>query len=197
MTILLIGGLYFGLRLAFGFFTPFNFWTAEQDIKNGNIQIVEVGELPLNFEQKQKLANSYGFDFYLFGCNVTDGTINGIKYYNKTMINHLENKYGNGWLTKFQTQLDSIDNSNNSDLTIEKVLGLVSEQKIVQDQTKFIDSLSKHERHIALVPFLNDTTKNIYLVKVAEDNGINLVVYYNFWVDANTMTIINVDGKLE
>jgi len=197
LIILLISGLYFGLRSAFGFFTPFNFWTAKQDIKNGNIQIVEYGELPLNFEQKQKLANSYGFDFYLFGCNVTYGTINGTKYYNKTMVDHLEKKYGNGWWTKFQTQLDSIDNATKNDLTIERVLDLVSGQKIVQDQIKLIDSLSKHERHISLVPFLDDTTKNIYLVKVAEDNGTNLVTYYNFLVDANTMTIINENGKLE
>ena len=109
MTILLIGGLYFGLRFAFGLFTPFNFWTAGQDIKNGKIQIVEIGEMPLNFDQKQKLANSYGFDFYLFGCNVTTDIINGTEYYNKKMVDHLESKFGAGWWTKFQNQFDSID----------------------------------------------------------------------------------------
>ena len=113
MTVLLIGGLYLGLRFTFGFFTPFNFLTAEQDIKSGKIQIVEIGEMPLNFEQKQKLANFYGFDFYLFGCIVTTDIINGTEYYNKAMVDHVKNKYGVGWLTNFQTQLDSIDNANN------------------------------------------------------------------------------------
>lgn len=89
MTIVLIVGLYLGLRFAFGLFTPFNFWTAGQDIKNGKIQIAEIGEMPLNFEQKQKLANSYGFDFYLFGCNVTTDVINGTEYYNRKMVEHL------------------------------------------------------------------------------------------------------------
>ena len=110
MTILLLGGLYFGLRFAFGIFTPFNSWTAGQDIRNGKIQIVEIGEMPLNFEQKQNLANSYDFNFYLFGCNVSTDIINGIDYYNKTMVDHLESKFGAGWWTKFQDKLDSIDN---------------------------------------------------------------------------------------
>lgn len=77
MIILLSGGVYFGLRFTFGVFTPYNFWTAQQNIKNGKIQI---GEMPLNFDQKQKLANSY-----------------------------LERKVGAGWWTKFQNQLNSID----------------------------------------------------------------------------------------
>jgi hypothetical protein len=197
LTILVLGGLYFGLRFAFGLFTPFNFWTAGQNIKNGKIQIVEIGEMPLNFEQKQNLANSYGFDFYLFGCNVTTDIINGTEYYNKKMVDHLESKYGAGWWTKFQSQLDSIDKSNSTDITIEKVVDLVAEQQIVKEQIKLIDSLSKGQRHISLIPTLDNKTKNIYLVKVSEDNGMNYVTYYNFLVDANSMIIINTDGKLD
>lgn len=197
MTILILSGLYFGLRFAFVLFTPFNFWTARQDIKNGKIQIVEIGEMPLNFEQKQNLANSYGFDFYLFGCNVTTDIINGTEYYNKKMVDHLESNYGASWWTRFQSQLDSIDKSNLTDKTIEKVVDLVAEQKIVKDQIKLIDSLSKGQRHISLIPTLDNKTKNIYLVKVSEDNGMNYVTYFNFLVDANSMTIINADGKLE
>lgn len=197
MAIIIIGGFYFGLRFAFGLFTPFNFWTAEQDIKNGKIQIVEIGEIPLNFEQKQKMANSYGFDFYLFGCNVTSDIINGTEYYNKTMINHLESKFGIGWWSKFQTQLDNIYKINSTDLAIEKVVDLVAEQQIVKDQIKLIDSLSKGQRHISLIPILDDSTKNIYLVKVSEDNGLNYINYYIFLVDANSMKILNSDGKLD
>lgn len=196
-TILLVGGLYLGLRFGFGLFTPFNFWTAEQDIKNGKIQIAEFGEMPLNFEQKKSLANSYGFDFYLFGCNVTTDVISGTEYYNKKMVDHLESKYGKGWWTNFQTQLDSIDNASLTNMTIDKVLDLVEKQKIVKKQIKLIDSLSKGQRHISLVPTLDDTTKNIYLINVAEDNGTNLITYFNFLVDANSMTIINAHGKIE
>ena len=79
----------------------------------------------MNFDQKQKLANSYGFHFYLFGCNVTTDIINGTDFYNKRIVDHLESKYGKGWWTKFQTQLDSIDNENLTYLTIDKVIDLV------------------------------------------------------------------------
>ncbi len=196
-TVLIILFLYFGLRFTFGLFTPYNFWTAQQDIKNGKVQITEIGEIPLNFEQKQKLANSYGFMFHLFGCQVTSDIINGTKYYNKTMVNHLENKYGVGWWVKFQTQLDSIDNAKSTKLIIEKVLDLVEEQKIVKTEIKLVESLSKGQRHISLVPTLDDSIKNIYLVKVGENNGTSLATYFNFLVDANSMKIINADGKLD
>lgn len=136
LTILLIGGLYFGLRFAFGLFTPFNFWTAGQDIKNGKIQIAEIGEMPLNFDQKQKLANSYGFKFYLFGCNVSTDIINGTEYYNNSMVDHLESKFGAGWWTNFQTQLDSIDNAK-ADLNeqITKKLSFKHISEIVADSS--------------------------------------------------------------
>ena len=114
MTILLLGGLYFGLRFEFGLFTPFNFWTAEQDINSGKIQIIELGEMPLNFDRKQKLAKLYGFSLRLPGCIITKDIINGTEYYNKAMVNHLKSKYGINWWTNFQTQLDNIDMNSKS-----------------------------------------------------------------------------------
>jgi hypothetical protein len=197
LIILLVTGLYFGLRFSFGFFTPFNFLTARQDIKNGKIKIIEIGEPILNFEQKQKLANFYGFEFQLYGCNVTKDINNGKEYYNKAMINELESKYGVGWWTKFQTKLDSIDYIKSEDLVINKVLKLVGEQKIIKDQITLTDSLSEGQRQISLTPTLEDSTKNIYLVKVSEFTGMYSVTYFNFLVDANSMKIINPDGKLE
>ena len=109
MVNLLFSGVYFGFHFAFGLFTPFNSWTARQDIKSRKIQIIVIGEMPLNFNQKQKLANSYGFDFYVLGCNATKEILNGTEYYNQEMVDYLESKFGTGWWTKIQTQLDSID----------------------------------------------------------------------------------------
>lgn len=111
LIVILIGGLYFGLRFMFGIFTPFNFWTAQKDIENHNIQIIAIGELPLNFDQKQKLAKSYGFSFHLYGCESSSDIINGTNYYNAVMIDFLEKKHGKGWWKKFQSERDSIDNA--------------------------------------------------------------------------------------
>lgn len=79
----------------------------------------------------------------------------------------------------------------------EDVVGLVEQTNLYKDQSKLIDSLSAGKRSLKMLVTLSDTTKNIYLVKVSEDNGSNLVTYFNFLVDANKMTILNPTGKLE
>ena len=173
MTILLVGGLYFGLRFAFGLFTPFNFWTAGQDIKNGKIQMVEIGEMPLNLEQKQKLANSYGFDFFLFGCNVSIDRINGTEYYNKAMVGHLESKYGIGWWTKFQSQLDSIDNIKTRQITIDDIKGEWYLNKWTMYHTlSFADTTVFVDNHIDSVFYSNYSLHNDTLV--LQDNELKI-----------------------
>jgi hypothetical protein len=173
LTILLFGGLYFGLRFAFGLFTPFNLWTAGQDIKNGKIQIAEIGEMPLNFEQKQKLANSYGFDFYLFGCNVTTDIINGTEYYNKKMVDHLESKYGLGWWTKFQSQLDSIDNVKTQQITIDDIKGEWYLNKWTMYHTlSFSDTTIFVDNHIDSVFYSNYSLHNDTLI--LQDNDLKI-----------------------
>jgi hypothetical protein len=173
LTILLLGAIYFGLRFAFGLFTPFNFWTAGQDIKNGKIQIAEIGEIPLNFEQKQKLANSYGFDFYLFGCNVTTDIINGTEFYNKKMVDHLESKYGNGWWTKFQSQLDSIDNRKTPQITNNYIKGEWYLNKWTTYHTlKFSDTTLFVDNHIDSVFNSNYSLHKDTLI--LQDNNSNV-----------------------
>ena len=181
--------LYICLRFAFGFFTPYNFYTASVEIKKGNIQIIEYGEMMLNFDKEQQLATSYGFSFKPIGCVVSSDVINGIKYYNRKMISHLESKYGEGWWNTFEKKIDSIDSIQLKEQITSNVLSLVENQSSVKEIVKQIDSLSKGLRHIVLIPLLYDTAKNIYLVKVAEDNRINCVTYLNFLVNADSMKI--------
>lgn len=90
LTILFIGGLYLGLRFEFGLFTPLNFWTARNDIENGKIQIVVIGEILPTDKQRQSLAKANGFNFYYFGDNISTDIINGAKYYNKAMVDYFE-----------------------------------------------------------------------------------------------------------
>ena len=84
-----------------------------------------------------------------------------------------------------------------ADNTIDKILHLVEQQKMVKDQIKLIDSLSFGFRHVTLLPILDDSIKNIFLVKVGEHNGTNFVTYYKFLIDANKMALLNPTGKLE
>ena len=61
-------------------------------------------------------------------------------------------------------QTDDAKTSISTEETIEGVLELVGKQEIVKEHIKLIDSLSNNQRRISLIPFLKDTTKNIYLV---------------------------------
>jgi len=79
----------------------------------------------------------------------------------------------------------------------EDVVSLVEQTKLYRDKAKLIDSLSSGIRGLTMNVTLCDTVRKIYLVKVSEDNGNNLVTYLNFLVDANKMTILNPTGKLE
>jgi hypothetical protein len=47
----------------------------------------------IELQPKQKLANSYGFDFYVLGCNATKDILNGTEYYNQEMVDYLESKF--------------------------------------------------------------------------------------------------------
>ncbi len=90
----------------FGLFTPYNSFTAKQDIKKNKIQIIAIG-LPYNAQVEQKLASKYGFQYNYIGCNATTELVNGTKYYNNEIEKHLQEKYGSDFWTTFQSQLDS------------------------------------------------------------------------------------------
>ena len=90
---------YFILRLQFGIFAPYNYFTAKYDISKGKYQILVLGE---NLDKKRfinesKFANKYNFKFKYFGGNVTTELVNGSKYYNEVVKNQLQNKYGNNF----------------------------------------------------------------------------------------------------
>jgi hypothetical protein len=110
--ILLFSGLYFGLRLGFGFFTPYNSFIARQDIRNGQVQIIAVG-LPYYGELRNGLAKQYGFKYNYVGCNATTELLNGAKYYNNVVKEYLTNKFGIDFWTKFNSQIDSLNAATN------------------------------------------------------------------------------------
>jgi hypothetical protein len=187
ILIVLVVGLSFILKYKFGIFSPYNTWTAQQDIKKGKIQYLEFSQEPLNSKTKQELAKSYGFNLIYFDCcETTVGVLNGSDFYNRKMIEYLENKYNKGWWTHFQAQLDSIDKIKpvDSDILVSDLVGSIP----------LVEGLNKNHSDIRLYPILYDKLKNIYLVKVIDKKGIT---YYNFLVDANKMKIINPDGKLD
>ena len=101
---------YYGLN------EEYNYFSANRDIKNGKIQILETGlmlpEPNVDWDKKQeaekKLEMQFGYKSVYLGCIVT----NGIDIYNSVMENYLEKVNGKNWRTKQRSVLDSIMNSN-------------------------------------------------------------------------------------
>lgn len=79
----------------------------------------------------------------------------------------------------------------------DQLIDLVANVEIVQARMHLIDSVSNGTRRTQFMVSEEDTAKNIYLVKVMEDNGSSLVTHFNFLVDASNMRILNPNGRLE
>lgn len=102
---------YYGLN------EEFNYFSANRDIKNGKIQILETGlilpEPNVDWDKKQqvekKLEKQFGFKSVYLGCTVT----HSIGIYNSVMEEYLENVHGKNWWTKQRHILDSLMNSKN------------------------------------------------------------------------------------
>ena len=97
---------YYGLN------EEYNYFSANRDIKNGKIQILETGlilrEPNVDWDKKQeaekKLEKQFGYKSVYLGCIVT----HGIGIYNSVMEDYLENVNGKNWRTKQRHMLDSL-----------------------------------------------------------------------------------------
>jgi hypothetical protein len=71
-----------------------------------------------------------------------------------------------------------------------KVLDTVLSLKEVQDKIKYVENASKGTRHLGVVIFEEPSKEsNYYWVKAKEDNRMNYVSHFNFFVDPKTLAI--------
>jgi inorganic pyrophosphatase/exopolyphosphatase len=104
--VLIIGiGLGVGYY-SFGLFTPYNYFTAQYDIMNGQVQLLTYG-LPFEDEDiENQVAKEFGFKKNaVAGCEVTNVLVNGVERYNTVILAHLKEKNGEGWLDKFHQRV--------------------------------------------------------------------------------------------
>lgn len=189
-------GLFLSLKYFFGFFTPYNSWTARQDIKNGEVQLISVG-LPYMPELAQQVAKQYDFRYCYSGCMVNPWEMNGIDCYNEVVREYLANKHGNDFWAMYDAKISRVYNIADMELNTGRVLDLVRNLELVQNKLKHLDSEYEVQRNIGFAAVLKDTVNNIYLVNMYEDIDTSRVTYFNFLVDATFDTIINADGKLK
>ena len=91
-----------------GCFTPYNYFTAKRDIRNGKIQLVSYG-LPLGeLVQEADIRKRYGFSISNVGCVVTTDLIRGITIYDNIVESYLSKRNGHDWRLKYEQQIDSV-----------------------------------------------------------------------------------------
>ena len=100
-------GLYLAivlLKYEYGVFERFNYFTAKQDIRNDNINIVSYGEIGDVIYIERSLEKKFGFTNIYMGCTIKG---NGYKHYNNVMFDYLKEKNGIDWKAKYDFNVDS------------------------------------------------------------------------------------------
>jgi hypothetical protein len=158
-----------------------------KEILNDTPQYIVIGK-PFRPIESQIAAKKYGFQFDYLGCIMTDENEKLQKEQNSKTEKILKAKFGNNFWDKFDKDLDSIVKIQ---YKLDSITELVSSQKIVKNKVYEIENSSNFKKTFSYVPSLKDTSRNTYLVEVIETDGQNKRVYFRYFVNANTMTIID------
>jgi hypothetical protein len=103
----------FCLATMYGFFSPFNYFTAKQEIKMNKFKKVCINKHPVRLDIEKSVGYKYGID--VVHVKTKRGIIPpiyylGIKTYNNQMINAYLKIKGERLYKKYLTELDSINN---------------------------------------------------------------------------------------
>lgn len=101
LSILLFIGYY-----CFGWFMPYNWFTAKWDLAKGEIKWVEYGELDPYYKEKGSVGERFGFYIENVGCIVSVPLVNGIASYNHVVEQYLNEKVGTHWKHEFDSLLN-------------------------------------------------------------------------------------------
>jgi hypothetical protein len=89
----------------------------------------------------------------------------------------------------------SLDKNNRKDsIKIDKILDRVLALPEVKAECKYVETESKGTRHLAVAMYATPTkNRKYYWVKAWEDNGMNDVSHFNFFVDGKNQAIKYLD----
>ena len=107
ITLLAVAG---NLSLAWwtGCFTPYNYFTAKRDIRNGKIQLVSFGLTLPELIQEAEIRKKYGFSRLNVGCIVTTDLIKGISIYDNIVESYLNKRNGHDWRLRYEREIDFV-----------------------------------------------------------------------------------------
>lgn len=107
--LLLLFTLFAVLLWQYGFFTRYNYLTAQLDIWKDTPRLVHVG-IPLHpcGVPCIGLKEAYGFHESSVGCLVTSWQLRGIDVYNRQIERYLEKRNGKDWRVRYESEIDSL-----------------------------------------------------------------------------------------
>ena len=95
----------------FGFFTPYNYFTAKWDVAHGKAALLVYGELSLDEAEAVQVAPEFGFQrLRVAGYTVTIPFVNGITDYNAVVWSYLTEKNGEGWWKAYERRVSQVTN---------------------------------------------------------------------------------------
>lgn len=93
----------------FGLFSRYNYFTAKEDLKKGDLRIIQFG-LTIPSEGRYIIQNKYNVNIDYKGCVVNDIT-NGLYYYNEVKRDYYREKYGLDFWERYYKEIDEYDDS--------------------------------------------------------------------------------------
>ena len=95
--------------------------------------------------------------------------------------------------TSFRPVNKQTDNLPNSNLE-EKIIDTIFKLAEVKERAKYIEQQTKGKRHLIIwVENTPGSDNQYYWIKVGEDNGMNFVTHFNFYVYPDSMRIMYFD----
>lgn len=96
----------------YGLTENYNYFSAKEDLKKGNVQILTAGQfVEIESEQTTKAKDlfRYQFGFKLINVGIYS---NGLKRYNEVMKDYLSKKNGKDWEERLRLKIDSVSSVN-------------------------------------------------------------------------------------
>jgi hypothetical protein len=96
----------------FGLTDQYNYFTAQQDIKNGKVQIISIGLPMLTGYEEEEAAIERDFGYKsIWRCIYSS---RGYYWYNNAMYKYLDKKNGHDWQDRLRQKLNSLRNTRSS-----------------------------------------------------------------------------------
>jgi hypothetical protein len=184
--LLVLGICIFSACLYFGFFTPYNSFTAKRDIKNGIYRIIDTVMTPA-CNEKKIIAEWLGFQYVKStDSNISISGMNGIRSYNNLMAPELSKRLGDGWIKTWDRRTDSLFRVNN----YERMKSAVLEFPEIKEYAKFLDSLSNGKEKPFVILFPLELEGNAHVGRLNKDHSVN--VFFNYTIDPYTLQSENI-----